>query len=58
MFKSEKESKILWYLFLGIVIAIIMFLHLYKLADIPYGLNVDEVGSAYDAYCIETYGVD
>lgn len=58
MFKSEKESKILWYLLLGVVIAIIIFLHLYKLADIPYGLNVDEVGSAYDAYCIETYGVD
>lgn len=58
MFKSDKERKILWYLFLGIIIAVIIFLHLYKLTEIPYGLNVDEVGSAYDAYCIETYGVD
>lgn len=58
MFRSEKERKILWYLFLGIIIALIVFLHLYKLTEIPCGLNVDEVGSAYDAYCIETYGVD
>lgn len=58
MLKREKECKVFWYLFLGIIVATIIFLHLYKLADIPYGLNVDEVGSAYDAYCIETYGVD
>ena len=34
------------------------FLHLYKLADVPYGLHVDEAGMGYDAFCLANYGVD
>lgn len=34
------------------------FMHLYKLADIPYGLHIDEAGMAYDAYCLANYSVD
>ncbi len=55
---NRKTEKIFWYLFLAAVIFIIAFLHLYKLTEIPYGLNVDEAGAAYDAFCLETYGVD
>lgn len=58
MIKNESQAKALRYIFLGTVILAILFLHLYKLTEIPYGLNVDEVGSAYDAYSIMTYGVD
>ena len=58
MLNGQKKSRILWYISLGVITAIILFLHLYRLADIPYGLNVDEAGSAYDAYCIANFGVD
>lgn len=42
-------------LFLGVWI---LFLHCYKLLEVPYGLNVDEMGSGYDAYCLANWGVD
>lgn len=58
MRKDEKWYTILRYMILGVIICAILFMHLYKLTEIPYGLNVDEVGSAYDAYSIMTYGVD
>lgn len=58
MLNRQKSSQIFWYVSLGCIIFTILFLHLYKLSEIPYGLNVDEVGSAYDAYCIANYGVD
>lgn len=55
---SEKRQKILWTLFLGVIMITIAFLHLYKLTEIPYGMNVDEAGAAYDAYSIVNFGVD
>ncbi len=58
MVKSGTWHKIFGYVSLGCIIITILFLHFYKLTEIPYGLNVDEVGSAYDAYSIMTYGVD
>ena len=35
-----------------------LFLHLYRLGSVPRGLYVDEMGMAYDAWSIGTYGVD
>ncbi len=32
--------------------------HLFKLAALPAGLNVDEAGMAYDAWSLANYGVD
>ncbi len=58
MSKKENQYRICRQISLWIVIFGILFLHLYKLTEIPYGLNADEVGSAYDAYSIVTYGVD
>lgn len=58
MVKSGTWHKIFGYVSLVCIIITILFLHFYKLTEIPYGLNVDEVGSAYDAYSIMTYGVD
>lgn len=45
---------------IGYIISFLLacFLHLYKLADIPYGLHVDEAGMGYDAFCLANYGVD
>lgn len=38
--------------------AIIIFIHVYKIIGIPFGVNVDEMGMGYDAYCLANYGVD
>ena len=35
-----------------------IFLHLYKLSSIPYGMHSDEVGMAYDAFNISKNGID
>ncbi len=43
--------------YIGLLI-FVCFLHLYKLADVPYGIHVDEAGMGYDAYCLANYGVD
>lgn len=37
---------------------IALFMHFYKLADVPLGLHIDEAGMAYDAYCLANYSVD
>lgn len=58
MLKHINRRKLFRYVSLGILTAMILFLHFYKLTEIPYGMYVDEVGSAYDAYSIANYGVD
>lgn len=35
-----------------------IFLHVYRLDAVPYGLHIDEAGMGYDAYCLANYGVD
>lgn len=42
----------------GGLVVLSIFLHLYKLAEIPYGINVDEAGLGYNAYCLINSGVD
>lgn len=59
MFKYFKRNKKFIYNFLVIVLFCLSgFLMLYKLGDIPKGINVDEAGSYYDALCLVRYGVD
>ena len=41
-----------------VIFCIYVFLHLYKLSSIPYGLHIDEVGMAYDAFNISKNGID
>ncbi len=41
-----------------IIFMIAIFLRTYKLASIPSGVNVDEAGMAYDAFCISNFRVD
>ena len=45
-------------IFFVIILALDIFLNVFKIGRIPSGLNNDEVGSTYDAYCIANYGVD
>ena len=42
----------------GVAIVLIFLLHVVLLDKIPRGLNVDEVGSAYDAWSLGRFGVD
>lgn len=46
MLKHINRRKLFRYVSLGILTAMILFLHFYKLTEIPYGMYVDEVGSA------------
>lgn len=52
------KKKSLHYIVLTMLVLLVGFMHLYRLTEIPYGLNVDEAGAAYDAFCIANYGVD
>ncbi len=45
--------------FLAVVLLLLFIpIHLYALGELPFGLYVDEVGMAYDAWCLANYGVD
>lgn len=55
---SERMRKCMNLIFKGGVVCLLIFMHTYKLCDIPMGLNVDEAGAAYDALNIVRYGVD
>lgn len=59
----EKITEIIKKYKLNIVVFIIIFiiaifLRTYKLESIPSGINVDEAGMAYDAFCIANFRVD
>ncbi len=45
-------------LLLGVILAIATVFRTYKLGEVPYGLNQDEVSTAYDAYAIGYFGID
>lgn len=55
---SKVNQKYIWWMLIGIITFITIFMHTYKICDIPFGLNVDEAGAAYDALNIARYGVD
>ena len=46
----------------GIMIAfcfwIAVFMRLYHIETVPYGVHIDEAGMGYDAWCMANYGVD
>lgn len=59
MFKKfNSYSKIIYNFLVIVLFCLSGFLMLYKLGDIPKGINVDEAGSYYDAMCLIRYGVD
>jgi hypothetical protein len=50
------EKKRLWFWIL--IIAAMCFVHIYRIGEIPYGINVDEMGMGYDAWCLANFGTD
>lgn len=58
---SDKINAIInkyYKIFILITFALTIFTTTYKFGKIPNGLNVDEAGMAYDAFCISEYGTD
>lgn len=51
-------KKHIWHILTGLAVILVLFMHIYKITEIPYGLNVDEASGAYDALNIVNYGVD
>lgn len=35
-----------------------IFVHVYRLKDVPVGINIDEIGMGYDAWALSHFGVD
>ena len=50
----EKKYKVIWVL----IFILALILNTFKLGEIPTGINCDEAGMTYDAYCIANYGTD
>ena len=42
----------------AVLLVLFLFVHLYALDELPGGLNIDEVATAYDAWSLVNYGVD
>lgn len=54
-FMKKAKLDIICFVF---IFAIAIFLRSYKLDKIPFGVNVDEAGMAYDAFCLANFKVD
>ncbi len=59
MKKFWHEKQLIFLYLIGILTTgLFLFLHFYKLGIIPNGIHVDEISSAYDAFCLSVYGVE
>lgn len=56
--KRYHKSNVLYLSVFGAVICTALFLHLFQISNIPCGINVDEMGMGYDAWCLAHFGVD
>lgn len=55
---KEEGIKYCGYIFYAAAFLGILFLHLYRIGDVPRGLHIDEAGMAYDAWCLLEGGTD
>lgn len=46
------------YLILFLIFAVFIFSRLFRIASVPSGIHLDELGIAFDAQCLAGYGVD
>lgn len=53
-----KEKAVKQYIIWGILIFLFLLMHVYRIGQIPYGINVDEMGMGYDAWCLAHFGTD
>ncbi len=58
MLLKKENVRYFWWIFAAAAAFITIFMHTYKICEIPFGLNVDEASGAYDALNIARYGVD
>ncbi len=54
----RKHKDLLYRSLVFVFFILILFIHMYRLGELPVGMEVDEVGMAYDAWCIGNFGVD
>ena len=54
----KKHQIITYNIQIILIVLLYQFLCLYKITDIPYGYNIDEAGTAVDAYFLANFGVD
>ena len=50
----RRKENICW----AIIIIFTVFIHCFKIGSIPYGIDVDEMGMGYDAWCLANFGTD
>ena len=58
---TKRQRDRVYYLILGAVTVLFLFTRLFRLDSVPFtatGMHVDELGAAYDSFCIANYGVD
>ncbi len=55
MRRKERRLELLLY---AAIFLIALFLRIYKLGILPYGIHIDEAGMGYDAYSIAHWGLD
>ena len=58
---GTKEKRKLYYILLTAISILFMGTRLFRLDSVPftsYGMELDELGAAYDAWCIQGWGVD
>ena len=53
-FINKNKIKIIF----AVILITAIFIRIYKLDEAPHGINVDEAGMAYDAFCLANYGTD
>ena len=41
-----------------VIIIVMTFIHCFRIESLPCGINVDEMGMGYDAWCLANYGTD
>lgn len=52
------KTKKYYYFGWTVILITMIFMHCFRLGDIPYGINVDEMGMGYDAWCLSHFGTD
>lgn len=52
--KAIKAEGIIY----GLIFLLALFLRVYRLNDLPYGIHMDEAGMGYDAYSLANWGLD
>lgn len=55
MSKHQQKSYYIATVLLGLIC---IFMHIYCLGSIPYGIHCDEMGMGYDAWCLANFGID